>query len=246
MINILLLLVTIAALAGMVFCNYKYKKASKYQFVALGLLVLVLLSGGLLISRIDTLSLLGLQMSDEEAAADHKFDNARAFKTAEVISKSCSRKGKVLIIAGGRNKNYSGFLNDHLTRRQFNPVVETIRNNEDNSKAAAAEIEKLLAKNKNLRAVVFYGINELEILENLSIYKLPAETRPKIIIVGGNSLNRTLYKRMKDGLLNAAILVDMTRLASGELPEDPAELFDCRYILIDKNNLESNKNFFEH
>jgi hypothetical protein len=246
MINILLLLITIAGLGGMVFCNHKQKKGSKYQLIALGLLVLVLVSGGLFMRRIDTLSLLGLKVDAVPEAIEHKFDDARALKTVEFIAKTSPAQGKVLVVVTGRNRNYSASLHKYLELKKFTPNLEMVQQNGSDVKTNAAEIENALTKHKNLRAVVFAGFNDPAVLEKLSLYKLPLEKRPLIIIAGEKNLTPALYERMNDGLLNAAILVDMTKTAPSKLPEDLNELFNCRYIFIDKSNLENNKIFFSN
>ena len=246
MINILLLLITITGLGGMVFCNHKQKKGPKYQLIALGLLVLVLVSGGLFMHRIDTLSLLGLQMEAPPEAVEHKFDDVRALKTAEFIAQNSPAKGKVLIVVTGRNRNYSASLHKYLELKKFVPAMEMIQQGGEDVKTIASEIEKALKKHKELRAVVFAGFGEPVVLEKLFLYKLPLEERPLIIIAGEKNLTPALYDHMATGLLNAAILVDMTKLTPAKLPENPNELFDCRYILIDKSNLGNNKTFFNH
>ena len=246
MINILLLLITIAGLGGMVFCNHKQKKGSKYQLIALGLLVLVLVSGGLFMHRIDTLSLLGLQIEAAPEAIEHKFDDARALKTAEFIVQNSPAKGKVLIVVTGKNRNYSASLHKYLEQKKFVPVLEMCQQSSSDVKVNASEIEEALKKHKELRAVVFAGFGEPVVLEKLSLYKLPLEERPLIIIAGEKNLTPALYEHMDKGLLNAAILVDMTKTTAARLPEDLNELFNCRYILIDKSNLENNKTFFNN
>ena len=249
MINILLLLITIVALGGMVFCNSKHKKGSKYQLIALGLLALVLISGGLFMYRIDTLALLGLQSKEEFTEhAEQKFDQARAFKTTEFITANCPKKGKILIVIANRNRNFSGFLTSYLNDKKYSVEVENIQSpvaNEDPAKFKK-ELNDALTKYKNLRAVVIAGLGSEGIeLVDIPLYKLPAEKRPAIIFIGATALEKTLYRHMKDGLLSAAILTDAHKNYSAEkLSDDPAEVFDCRFTLIEKSNLERNKSFF--
>jgi (p)ppGpp synthase/HD superfamily hydrolase len=115
MINLLLTSIMIAALCGMVFCNRKHKKGTYYQIAALILLVLVLISGGMFMCRLDSMGFFGLDKVDElRAANDQKYVESQAHVVASYIKNSRPGKKKVLLIVDKANNNLGGFVTSKL------------------------------------------------------------------------------------------------------------------------------------
>ena len=60
-LNILLVLLMVASLGGMLFCGKEHRNRPTLQLIALLLLVLVIVSGGMFMCRLGALSVLGVQ-----------------------------------------------------------------------------------------------------------------------------------------------------------------------------------------
>ena len=257
MINLILTAVMIAALCGMVFCNRKHKKnAIRYQLMALGLLVVVIACGGMFMCRLDTLSMFGLDDHEELRTMNaQKFDEAKAHVVATYIKNNRPGKKKILLVADKSSNNFAGFLTSKLSDMNVaNLVKETIAHDSgDEDKmisetaATAAEVSSIdsaIDKHKDAAVIILAGISPSgKALESLKLFKPGFGKRPQVIVLGPTILSRWVYDRIENEQIEALILPDMTRMVPVDLPENINEVFSCRYVLLNKNNLSRNKRF---
>ena len=256
MVNLLLTSVMIAALCGMVFCNRKHKKGTYYQIAALILLVLVLISGGMFMCRLDSMGFFGLDNIDEQRAAnDQKYVESKAHVISNYIKNNRPGKKKVLLIIDKANNNLGGFITSKLGDMNVKNVVKEVlvhasqENDEMISEsglaaAEAASIDEAWNKHKDAIRVIIAGFSPSgKALEEVKNFKTLQPGKVQVILVASGGLSRWMYEKIDDGVLEAVIVIDPALVPPAELPENINEVFRSRYTLINKSNLERNKRF---
>lgn len=259
MVNLLLLIVMIAALCGMVFCNRKQRKDAKFQAVALGLLVIVIASGGMFMCRQDTLSMLGLSENSQPDAAEHKLHAAQGYVVANFIKSSYPGKRKVLLISPEGYSAFAMSLLGQMHESQVGALVqETLQFNTAGSDSKLITpatdrsretlmIDNAIARHPDAQVVVLLGMSPSgESLRRLGVYRKNYSERPRLIVIGLTNLDSWAANQLSTGMFDALVVTDLTKAVHGiaELPENPVELFNSRYVLVTRDNLHRNRRFF--
>ncbi len=260
MINLLLVVLMVAALGGMVFCGREQRRRPVLQLIALLLLVLVIASGGMFMCRLGALSVLGFDDSEQRhAELDKKLREAQGYVVANFIKNRFPNNKKVLLISntasGAFNQALLGQLHDSgvgaLVRE---PLTADSAEAPDNlitpvaDRAAEAQaIDAAIAKHPDAGVVILAGIAPSgESLARLGVYRMPESTRPKIIVIGLANLTEWVADQIEKGLFSGIVITDLTKASvlDETLPENPIEVFNSRFVLINKDNLNRNRRFF--
>lgn len=257
MVNLLLLALMIAALLGMVFCNRQQKKNTRYQVIALSLLVLVIASGGMFMCRLGTLSVLGLNGNDNPTNDnDKKLRAAQGFVTGNFIRNSYkSGKNILIIMPEGVAASAEPFINELRAGNIGTVRIELIRlDNSDNLITPAADhraesraIDAAIARHSDSDVIIFYGLAPSGAsIRYLQVYEQPYEKRAKIIVLGLTNLNEWAARQIREGFFDAMIITDLTKASHSRtiLPDNHMEVFDSCYVLITRSNLNRNRRYF--
>lgn len=258
MINLLLLIIMIAALCGMVFCNRKQRKDTRLQAVALGLLVVVIASGGMFMCRQDTLSMLGLNESGQQDEFEQKLRAAQGYVVANYIKSSYPGKRKVLLVAPEGYGAFGSALLRQMLETQVGALAQETLHvaGSDNSKliTPAADrtresqaIDQAIARHPDAKVVILLGVSPSgDSLRRLNIYRKNYSERPRMIIIGISNLNEWVAQQLSSGMWDALVVTDLTKtsLENNVLSENPIELFNSRYVLVTRDNLQRNRRFF--
>lgn len=258
MVKILLMTVMIAALCGMVVCNRRQRKDSKYQIVALVLLVLVIASGGLFMCQTEALSIFGLGSTDHTAYENNrKLSQSQGYVLGEYIAGNFSASSRILLISPDNNSAFNDALFERLSGHGMNRIerVELAdKDSESDSEGnliteygvSASDPESVNAainRHKNAKLVIIAEPVELDDIKALDMYNW--SNRPKLILLNCPTLNEWAMEQLQKGYFEAIITTDTTKRITGEkLPDDMNQVFDSRYVLIHKGNLEKHKVFF--
>ena len=260
MVDLVLMALMTAALCGMVICNRKHRKDLRFQILALGLLGVVIASGGIFMYRLNSQKILGLPMDAYESELDNRLRNAQGFVVGNYIRTRSGSDGKVLLIspemAVPLNQSLlSQFRAAGLTRLVHEKIHfpddnprDTLINPVADRAAESSGIDSAVARHPDARAVVLAGIAPSGAsLQRLKLYKMPSSRRPRLIVLGLSNLTEWTANQLRKGFIDALVVADPAKVlpASDKLPENPVALFDCCYTLITKDNLERNLRFFQ-
>ena len=250
----------IAALLGMVFCNRRHHKDMRFQVVALVLLTIVIACGGLFMCRLDTSTLLGVKTDNENSELDSKLRAAQGFVVASYIRTMCGSNGKVLLISPAstiqlnqsllsefHNAGLGRLIHEKITFPDNTPGDKLINPIADRA-AETSSIDNAIDRHRDASAVVIAGIAPSGAsLQKLRVYSIPADRRPRLIILGLNNLTDWCAKMIRDGYFDAVSAADPARNLpeANKIPDNPVALFDCCYILITKDNLKRNMRLFK-
>lgn len=257
MINLLLLALMIAALLGMVFCNRQQKQNTKFQLIALSLLVIVIASGGMFMCRLGTLSVLGMNENDNSANEnDKKLRASQGFVTANFIRNRYPQKNQVLLVLPESQVSRSASFIEQLRSGNIgNLRVELIRQNNNDklitpvadNRAETRAIDAAIAKHPEAQTIILYGLTPSGgSIRYLKVYEQPYTERAKIIVIGLSNLDSWAVRQLRDGFFDALIITDLTKISQGKtvLSDNPMEVFNSCYVLISKENLNRNRRYF--
>lgn len=257
MINLLLMALMIAALLGMVFCNRQNRKNTKFQLIALSLLVIVIASGGMFMCRLGTLSVLGLnETEDPESENDKKLRASQGFVVANFIRNSYAGKNQILLIMPEGISHRSGaFIDELRTGNAGNLRVELIRqNNSDKLITPAADkrnetnaVNAAIARHSDAEIIILYGLAPSgDSIRYLQVYDQPYDKRARIIVLGLTNLNDWAARQLREGFFDAMVITDLTRVSRSReaLPENLMEVFDSCYVLVTRDTLNRNRRYF--
>ena len=259
MVDLVLMALMIAALCGMVICNRKHRKGFRYQILALGLLTVVIASGGIFMYRLNSHKVLGLPLEAYESELDNRLRNAQGFVVGNYIRTRCGGDGKVLLISPETTVQLNQALLGQFRAAGLNRLIhEKIHFPDDNPRdtlinpvaeraAETSGIDSAVARHPDARAVVLAGIAPSGAsLQRLKLYKIPAGRRPRLIVLGLTNLTDWTAGQLRKGFIDALVVTDPAKVmpANGQLPDNPVALFDSCYTFITKDNLERNHRFF--
>lgn len=260
-LNILLVLLMVASLGGMLFCGKGHRSRPALQLIALLLLVLVIVSGGLFMCRLGALSMLGVEDDpDRHVKYDQKLREAQGFVLGTYIKNAFPGKKNVLLISRnsfrafndalalelrntGNFKMRTEILNDEFDT----PAADKLLTPGAEQRAEGTAIDAAVAAHPEAEVILLVGISSYgDAATKLKVYKLRDAVRPKIIVVGINSLTEWFARQIENGVIAAVVLPDFTKpLRYDEaLPENPVEVFNEHYVLIHPGNLRRNRRFF--
>ena len=260
-LNILLVLLMVAALGGMVFCGRGGKSRPELQLIALLLLVLVIASGGMFMCRLGALSVLGLEDgSEDHFKREQKLREAQGFVIANFIRNSCPGRKKILLVsrpgdqafnmavlAQLRDFGAAALAQEHLAPVSPAPGADNLITPGMESAAESAAIEKAIARHPDADVIILAGVSPSgESLTRLKVARMPDQTRPKIIILGVSNLTDWFYRQIERGVFSAVVVTDLARSFQSDeaLPENLVEVFNSRYVLVSGDNLKHNRRFF--
>lgn len=257
MINLLLLALMIAALLGMVFCNRQQKKSSRFQIIALSLLVIVIASGGMFMCRLGSLTVLGMKdNSDPVSSNDKKLQAAQGYVVANFIRNSFPNQNQVLLIMPeGISHRSVPFIDELRNGNIGNLRVEVIRQNTGDKlitpaadrRSESRAIDEAIARHRDAQTVILYNLAPSgDSIRYLQIYDQPYSKRAKIIVLGLSNLNDWAARQLREGFFNAMVITDLTRGSRSRehLPDNLMEVFDSCYVLITRDNLNRNRRYF--
>ena len=256
MINLLLMALMIAALLGMVFCNRQNRKNTKFQLIALSLLIIVIASGGMFMCRLSSLSMLGGSAEDTASENDKKLHAAQGYVVANFIRNSYSGKDQVLLIMPEGIAQRTAPLIEQLRNGNIgNLRIELIRqNNSDKLITPAADsryetkaIDAAIARHSEAQTIIFCGLAPSgNTIRYLQVYDQPYNKRAKIIVLGLSNLNDWAARQLREGFFDALVITDLTRVSRSRerLPENLMEVFDSCYVLVTRDNLNRNRRYF--
>ena len=188
MINLLLLVLMIAALLGMVFCNRRQKKNAKFQLIALSLLVIVIASGGMFMCRLGSLSVLGLKEDNDPISSnDKKLQAAQGYVVANFIRNSYPGKNQVLLVMPeGLSHKSVPFIDELRNGNIGNLRVEIIRQNNNDKlitpaadrRSATRAIDAAIARHSNAQTIILYNLAPSgDSIRYLQVYDQPYDKR---------------------------------------------------------------------
>lgn len=259
MVNLLLVLLMVAALGGMVFCGREQRRRPELQLIALLLLVLVIASGGMFMCRLGALSMLGFEENNEKhLELEKKLYEAQGYAVANFIKNSCPDHKKVLLICNPANTAFNMALLDQLRASGVGTLVQEQLSRSGSAAsdklitpaveqaAEARSIDEAIAKHPDAGVVIISGISPSgESLERLNVYRM--ESRPKLIVLGVSNLVEWFARQIENEFITAMVVTDLTKSFDNDMqtiPENPLEAFNMRYVLINKDNLNRNRRFF--
>lgn len=257
MINLLLMALMIAALIGMVFCNRQQRKSTKFQLLALSLLVIVIASGGIFMCRLGTPAVLGLNEADDPAGEnDKKLRAAQGYVVTNFIRNKFPDKKQILLIMPEAVSHRSVTFIDEL--RNGNPGnlrIEAVRQNTGDklitpaadNRSETRSINAAIARHSDAEIIILYGLAPSgDSIRYLDIYEQPFNKRAKIIVLGLANLNDWAARQLREGFFEAMVITDLTRVSRSKekLPDNLVEVFDSRYVLVTRDNLNRNRRYF--
>lgn len=260
-LNILLVLLMVAALVGMLICGKGRQSRPALQLIALLLLVLVIVSGGMFMCRLGALSVLGVQDdSDLHLQFEQKLREAQGYVLGNYIKNSFPDRKNVLLIsrnsfhafnaALGTQLNaagISGLRTELLSESPASPADDKLLTPGVEQRAEGSAIDAAIARHSNVEVVILVGVaSSGDSVTRLKVYQQNEAVRPKIIVVGLNGLNEWFARQIENGVISAVVLPDFTKpfRYEGALPENPVEIFNDHYVLITPANLKRNRRFF--
>jgi hypothetical protein len=75
----------------------------------------------------------------------------------------------------------------------------------------------------------------------MKLWRMPASTRPKLILIGGGGGSIKLAPAIERGMISAVVAISLNAKFDSETPSTFEDAFKKRYILIDKTNVNVNK-----
>lgn len=233
-------------LVGMIFCSKKQKTNPAMQPVALGLFVVVIIGAVLMLKTM---------FGDDQSTIDNelRFANSRGFVAGKFIAAQASGK-KVLFVAYPnyeKNEHSMGVIKAFKDGfGSENVVVDTLKVPADFEESGRTieefmqpkDFDELLAKHADA-AVVVTVIGLPEKARNMKAFKAAADKRPVFFLINqGMFAGKNLVESIKNGTVAGILIPSPTAKYDVKAPGDLEKAFAIRYVLVDKNNLDANKN----
>ena len=260
-LNILLVLLMVASLGGMLFCGKEHRNRPTLQLIALLLLVLVIVSGGMFMCRLGALSVLGVgDDSDRHLKLDQKLREAQGYVIGNHIKNTFPARKNVLLISRDGFRSFNEALALQLRDAgNFKLRMEILSNDFDTpaadklltpgaeQRAEGSAIDAAIARHPEAQIILLVGVSSSgESVTRLRVYRMNEALRPKIVVVGITALSEWFARQIEHGVIAAAVLPDFTKPFRYDeaLPENPVEVFNDHYVLITPANLKRNRHFF--
>ena len=242
--------IMVLGLIGMIVCSKKQRVNPALQPVSFVLFIVVLVGAFLFLQ---TRGLFGGSRGSGAVNNELAYQEARGTVVGEYM-KSVAPGKKLVIIA---EPNYQ---NDRFTTQLINalkkaygagePEIETVEvpaNAEEEGIPAsdymtAKALDALIAKHADVGAVLFLS----GLPENPQRMKIFSGNRPAIMLIGrGGAPNKFLADKIKSGEI-LGLVVGRPKVKYSE-PADSnyKKAFDFRYVLITKDNIDSNAEFLK-
>lgn len=255
MLKLLLTAVMIAALCGMVICNRKPRKAARYKIIALLLLLLVLLSGGLFMYLP---SLAEQNSKDPEFVSGDYQHKEMVAALSGYIQKKYVLTSKIRLIGQQFDSGFAEELKKSLADigiMDFESEFITVKFTEDSLvlpveewAAEAQALDEALTRNLDADAVILMDNDySTEPLRRLNFYKYSAAERPRLIIMGPIKLNAWSKRMLEEEFFDAVIEPDRKTETSAEADKtaSKAEAATGTYTVINSGNLRRNLHLFD-
>ena len=246
----------VVGLVGMIVCSKKQKTNPAMQPVSIGLFIVVLAGAvGLLIDRGVIGGGSGAVMESELA-----FLSSRGYAAGDYLKKVAPGK-KILVIAeagfdktqGDGKKSNTVVLIENLKKAYGSQDVvaaalDLPANSEDNPQPIeeimkAKDFDKLTDQHKDAGIIVsLIGLPS----NARSMKAFSANPAPKFFLLStGIGAGKFIQEQMKKGNIVGAVVPNPKANYDVKAPGDPAKAFAIRFVLVTKENLAANKQFFE-
>ena len=248
--------IMVVGLIGMIVCSKKQRVNPALQPVSFVLFVVVLVGAFLFLQT------RGLFGGGKSGAVDNEleYQTARGVIVGKFI-KSQTEGKKLVIIADPNYAQTDEKNRDRFTKRLIESLTKECGASEVATESvevpASAEedgtpasdfmtpkaVDALIAKHPDVGAVLFMsGLPENP--QRLSIFK--GKNHPAIILIGrGSATTKFLIDKIKSGDILGLVIGRPGVKYSEPAASDKQKAFDFRYILINKDNIDSNASFLD-
>jgi len=243
--------IMVVGLIGMIVCSKKQRVNPALQPVSFVLFVVVLVGAFLFLQ---TRGLFGGSRSSGAVNNELAYQEARGTVAGEFLKGVASGK-KLVIIAEPNYQNdkfamqmIASFKKAYGTAEADIEAVEVPANAEEEGIPSSdyvtpKAIDALLAKHPDAGAVLFIG-GLPENPQRMNIFK--GKERPAIMLIGrGGADSKFLVSKIKSGEI-AGLVVGRPKVKYSEpAASNYKKAFDFRYVLINKDNIDSNGDFLK-
>jgi len=245
-------IVMVAALIGMIICSKKQKTNPGAQPIAIALLIVVIACGIFMLQKSGTFGGSNAGMIESE----NHFYASQGYMVGKFITKNIPG-AKVLVI---ENKEYKkskreiaflAALKDGMGNNNITAVALTLLNPPKRPKGmpedmpmmpmmemmTSKDFDATIAANSDKNVVVSV-IGLPQNAGKMKLWKMPAATRPKLILIGGGMGGAIkMGPAIKKGMISALVTIGPKAKFDDEgAPSSYEDAFKKRYILIDKSN----------
>ena len=249
-------IVMVVALVGMIICSKKQKTNPGAQPIAIALLIVVIISGIYMLYKNNIFGSSNTGMIESE----NHYYASQAYTVGKYIAKNIPG-GKVLLIENDgfeKSKRETAFisaLKEGMGNNNVKVVAITLLNKPKRPKGMPKDMpmmpmmEMMTSKDfdatlsaNNSQNVVISLIGLPRDASKMKLWRMPAATRPKLILIGsGMGSSIKLGSAIKKGMISAIVMISKNAKFDDEgAPSAFEDAFKKRYILIDKANLEAN------
>jgi len=250
--------VMVVALIGMIICSKKQKTNPSAQPIAIALLIVVIVSGIYMLNKNNIFGSSNAGMIESE----NHFYASQGYVVGKFIAKNIPG-GKVLLVENedfGKSKREMAFiaaLKEGMGNDNVKAVAVTILNKPKRPKGMPEDMpmmpmmEMMTSKDfdatlsaNSAQNVVISVVGLPRDAGRMKLWKMPAATRPKLILIGGGMGGSIkLGPAIKQGMISAVVTISPKAKFDDEgAPSAFEDAFKKRYILIDKANLKANVN----
>ena len=242
--------IMVVGLVGMIVCSKKQKTNPAMQPISIGLFIVVLIGAVLLL--IDKGIIGGGSNSVMES--ELSFLASRGYAAGDYLKKAVPGK-KILVIAepNFEKSNQISTMVEMLKKAYGSQDVTVAAlqlpaSSEDNPQPIeevmkAKDFDKLTDQYKDAGVIVSLVGLPKDAARMKAFQGTPAA---KFFLLSiGMETGKFVQAQMKKGVVLGAIFPNPKANYEVKAPGDPAKAFAIRFILVDKNNLDANKQFFE-
>jgi hypothetical protein len=248
--------VMVIALIGMIVCSKKQKTNPGAQPIAIGLLIVVIISGIFMLYKTGTFGNSNAGMIE----AENHFYASQGFMAGEFIKKNIP-DAKVLLIENedfeksNREKAFIDALKKGMGSDKVTAVALELLNKPKRPEGMPEDMpmmpmmEMMTSKDFDATLNAHPGNNVIISViglprdaKNMRLWRMSKDKRPKVILIGGGMGGSIkLAPAVKQGMISAVVVISPKAKFDDEgAPSDFKEAFKKRYILVDKDNVEKN------
>ena len=241
--------VMVVGLIGMIVCSKKQKTNPAMQPVALGVFLVVIVAAVMLMIETGIFGGSNTAIMESELS----FLASRGHAAGAHLAKVAPGKKVVVIAESNYDKSpQTKNLIDMMTKAygSDNVVVEPLvvpGANDENAMPIeelmkAKDFDKALGNHKDAGVVV----SLVGLPQNASRMKAFSGKGPVFFLLStGMGTGKFVAEQIKKGTVAGVIVPNPKADYEAKAPKDPAKAFAIRFVLVTKDNLEANKQFFE-
>ena len=241
--------VMVVGLIGMIICSKKQKTNPAMQPVALGVFIVVIIAAVMLLKETNIFGSSNNAIMESELA----FLASRGQAAGAHLAKVAPGK-KIVVIAepnydkSVHTKNMIDLLKKTYGTEDLAVEALVIPGASDENAAPIEELmkakdfDKVLDKHKDAGIVV----SLVGLPQNAARMKAFGAKGPVFFLLStGMGTGKFVAAQMKKGTVAGVIVPNPKADYEAKAPSDPAKAFAIRFVLVTKDNLEANKQFFE-